>query len=119
MKELFSDVYKPLLKENELQEQIIQRYESRAKQAQEEIQVLNSIIRLPRMCSEFHKVLQKKTIAENKMTEAKAVEQLKNRIKGENISVFMEGVLNNLDKRRRDISPQMKESIPKINDMFQ
>ena len=60
LKELFLNVYKPLLKEVKLKEQIIENQNLKVKQMHTSLSVLNSIIRLPRMCSEFHKALRNK-----------------------------------------------------------
>ena len=61
LKELFVNVYKPLEKEVEVKDQIIKNQTSKAKQMRTELSILNAIIRLPVMCSEFHKALRNKT----------------------------------------------------------
>ena len=69
----------------------------------EQIQVLVSILRLPRMCSEFHKAMRKKGQDLQKQTEASAVTILRNKMQGQDLSNFMEEVLSKLDKDKREI----------------
>ena len=78
LKELFTQVYKPLVKEVEIKDKIIKKYEQKAKETQRQLSILNAIIRLPRMCSEFHKVLRKKTEEIQKATEARSIEKINN-----------------------------------------
>ena len=66
----------------------------------EQLQVLVSIIRLPRMCTEFHKAMRKKGQDIQKQTEAKAVATLYSRIQGQDLAGFMEKVLAKIEKRR-------------------
>ena len=77
---MYSDHYEPLLKENDEKDEIISRLEATNKAVTDQQQVLVSIIRLPRMCSEFHKVMWKKSKTVQKFTETKAITELNSRI---------------------------------------
>ena len=62
--------------------------------------MLNAVVRLPRMCSEFQKVLRNKTSAEvQKATETRAIEHLTQKLQGQDLTQFMESVLDKLDQR--------------------
>ena len=80
LKVLYSEHYKPLLEENTVKDELISRFDGIYKAMSEQLQILISIIRLPRMCTEFHKVMRRKSKAIQKFTESRAVAALQTRI---------------------------------------
>ena len=93
MKELFENVYKPLLKEVQIKDKIIENQSQRAKESKEQLSILSSIVRLPRMCTEFHKALRNKTSQEiQKATEARSIDNLSRLMKGQKVAEFMENI---------------------------
>ena len=69
-----------------------------------------SIIRLPRMCSEFHKVMRKKGENAQKQTESRAIATLQSRMQGTDISIFMEDVLSKIEQGKRSAQPKRNTS---------
>ena len=78
----------------------------------EELSILNAIIRLPRMCSEFHKALRNKASNEIlKATENRSIENLSRMMQGKKVSDFMESIQEKLDNRKNmSNSPKLREN---------
>ena len=64
----------------------------------EQLQILVAVLRLPRMCSEFHKALRKKEEQVQKQTQAMAVATLYRRMQNQDITSFMDNVLVGIEK---------------------
>ena len=54
-----SDFLVPLLQENKIKDEILKRQKDQKREFQEELKMLNAIIRLPRMCDQFQKALRR------------------------------------------------------------
>ena len=94
------DFLVPLLQEVKIKDQILERQKNQKRQFQEEMKMLNAIIRLPRMCDQFQKALRRQMEAGSftKM-QSEAVAKLKPFINEGNEQKFMDDFLQNLDTK--------------------
>ena len=100
LKRLYDELVKPLFAEIKLKDEIIERHIKEEAKLNNDMKMLNSIIRIPRLCGEFQKALKKKRKAETDKKEfLEAYEYLKPKIfeSDNNESQFAEDVLNYID----------------------
>ena len=64
LKKLFNNCLKPLMAEVKLKDEIIDRWNKAKAGANDDLKMLNAIIRIPRLCDEFQKACRKKQTAE-------------------------------------------------------
>ena len=53
LKRLFEELVKPLFQEIKIKDEIIERQNKKIENLQQDIKMMNSILRVPRMCNEF------------------------------------------------------------------
>ena len=64
LKKLFQECLKPLMAEVKLKDEIIDRWKNAREGANADLKMLNSIIRIPRLCGEFQRACKRKETAE-------------------------------------------------------
>ena len=106
-----SEFLVPLLQEVKIKDEILKRQKDQKREFQEELKMLNAIIRLPRMCDQFQKALRRQTETESyAQMQAEAVSKLKPYINEDNEQEFMDDFLQKLDTKilmkLRNTSPE-------------
>ena len=100
LKRLYDELVKPLFAEIKLKDEIIERHIKEEAKLNNDMKMLNSVIRIPRLCGEFQKALKKKRKAEIDRKEfLDAYDYLKPKIyeHGNNEAEFMETILTYID----------------------
>ena len=95
---MFSECVKPLIQEVKLKDEIIERWNSAKRGANEDLKMLNSIIRIPRLCVEFQKACKKKMTNDAiRKRQEEAYEHISNRMDGKSEDVFIESFIDRID----------------------
>ena len=60
LKKLFNECLKPLISEVKLKDEIIERYKTKMERHDADLKMLLSIVRIPRLCTEFQRASRRK-----------------------------------------------------------